>query len=99
MQPNVKTPPITMHSGQKPAPTQGPDDLIGMIVPDRSFALYPIAEHKKCAAIRMTFKWLHQQPRAVFLVSALVFSISLGWFGAALYVKESLIFMSRARTV
>ena len=77
-----------MHSGQKPAPTQGPDDLIGMIVPDRSFALYPIAEHNKCAAIPMTLKWLRQQPRAVFLVSALLLSISLGWFGATLYVKK-----------
>ena len=88
MQPNVKTPPITIHSGQKLAPTQGPDDLIGMIVPDRSFALYPIAEHNKCAAIPMTLKWLRQQPRAVFLVSALLLSISLGWFGATLYVKK-----------
>jgi hypothetical protein len=77
-----------MHSGQKPAPTQGPDDLIGMIVPDRSFALYPIAEHNKCAAIPMTLKWLRQQRRPVFLVSALLFSISLGWFGAALYVGD-----------
>jgi hypothetical protein len=59
-----------------------------MIVPDRSFALYPIAEHNKCAAIPMTLKWLRQQPRAVFLVSALLLSISLGWFGATLYVKK-----------
>jgi hypothetical protein len=84
MQPNLRNPAIIEHS----APTPASEDLIGIIVPDRAFAWNRIAEHNQCAAI-LALKRLRQQPRAVFVASALLVSIGLGWFGTALYVQEN----------
>jgi hypothetical protein len=77
--------PITEHSA--PRPTS--EDLIGMIVPDRAFAWKPIAEHNECAVIPMTPKRSRQKARALFVASALLVSIDLGWFVAALYVQQN----------